>query len=120
MYIDSTTGGGQPIRRSPIKYDIPIVSRRRRNSSTVIFLAKVKTDMVEVEGDFIGVMNGTRVDEGEFNYLSPDRYLSIINLSSASGIYEDTDETNIYAIPLNYVEADRFVLTNIFASPERI
>lgn len=121
MYVDSS--GGQTIYglTDIFKFSKTASSQRRRRGYHVIHLSNVKPVVVTKQAVFNAVYPGTRVDEGEFNYVSRDGFLRVVNINAASGfdgIYLDPDDS--FAIPISYIASERIVATNLDHHPEPI
>jgi hypothetical protein len=117
MYLENITGGGQALlgTQAEFKINYAISSYRGRRSHQALHLTTAKPDMRIVLSPFTSAMKGTRLDEDEFRYVSNNKLLSLKNLIACSGITLHLDDT--YAIPINYLEREGVVLTNVDGPP---
>lgn len=120
MYVDSS--GGQTIYglTDVFKFSKTASGQRRRRGYHVLHLSNAKPVVVTKQAVFNAVYPGTRLDEGEFNYVSRDGFLraSNISVSGFDGISLDSDDT--FAIPISYIASERIVVTNLDHLPEPI
>lgn len=118
IYIDNPTGGQKIVYGSQedgFKINWATNANKKRRGSQAIQLGKARPVMITVLAPFTAAMNGTRVDPGEFVYVSPDKLLTITNVGEASGI--SAYATDSYAIPINYIAREDVALSNVYYEP---
>lgn len=114
MFLDTVSGGGQPVFGTTEKYklSVSVSSSKTRRSSQVIHLSTAKLNYTRRIGLFVAARNGTRVDPGEFVYRDRTGLLTMTNSEVASGVTADPELS--YGIPIGYIQAERIILTNIY------
>lgn len=80
-------------------------------------LNRLKVPIVKKSFQFQAVYPGTCCDPGEFQFVHPNGYMTLTNLTGATGIFEDTYNGGGYDIGIAIIEPERFVLTNIISKP---
>lgn len=91
-----------------------VVSLHKTN--TPLHLARAKLQLAVREASFTATHVGVILEEGEFHHVSRDGYLRITNIESVSGVQVTSDEED-FAIPINYLQRQDVVLTNVYPLP---
>jgi hypothetical protein len=121
IYIDNPCGGQQVIYGATsdgFKINWATAGYKKRRGSQAIQLGKAKPVMKTVLAAFTAAMEGTRVDPGEFVYVSPSKLLTITNVGECSGV--SAYPTDSYAIPINYIPREDVSLSNVYQDPTEV
>lgn len=73
----------------PFKRNMSIDGKRKRRNGNVIHLGTAKTELATVTADFVAMNSGVVLDAGEFDYISNNGLLGIVNLDVVNGIEAD-------------------------------
>jgi hypothetical protein len=123
MYFENIAGGAmQPVYgvTGTFKVNTCLSATKKRRGMQPIHAGTAKIDTVELYAAFVAIHTATRMDAGEFVYLSRNQMLKLETVTAATGLtYPGVD---IYAIPIEFIsrDSDEATVTSIQRNPERL